>query len=116
MASLSKRVLVVDDEPALREVLKALLSHFGCSIQTAGNALEALAKVEQHQFDLVLTDLLMPGMKGDQLALEINKRHPDLPVVLLTGIKTAAIVPGVSRVLGKPFSRDELRETVFALT
>ena len=58
----------------------------------------------------------MPGMNGDELAHEIKKRRPQLPVILITGHQLDRVSPDVSRVLEKPFSRDDLIEAIGALT
>jgi CheY-like chemotaxis protein len=116
MPANKKTALVVDDEPAVRDLVHALLNHFGLEVETANCGVEALAKVDQTNFDLVITDLLMPGMKGDELAKEIKKRRPDLPVVLITGHRPEIIAPEIACVLAKPFSRQELRDAVLALT
>lgn len=116
MAGTQKWVLVVDDEPAVRDLVQALVRHIGHFAVTAESGDDALAKIEGTEFDLVFTDFLMPGMKGDQLAREIKKRRPSLPVVLLTGHKPDTISPDINLVLGKPFSRDDLRRTIAQLT
>jgi len=116
MAEKRKRVLVVDDEPAFCELVQALLRQFGFAVETAQNGIQALAKLDRLNFDLVLTDLWMPGMMGDQLAEEIKRRQPDLPVLLLTGQRPESVAPHIERVLAKPFSMAELREAVLALT
>lgn len=116
MAFEPKTVLVVDDEPSVRDLVWVLLSRMGHRVETAGNGNEALGKIEDFQFDLVFTDLSMPEMNGDQLAREIKKRRPHLPIVLLTGQKPEIISPEFSLVLTKPFSGSQLRETIDALT
>ena len=58
----------------------------------------------------------MPGMKGDELASEIKKRRPQLPVVLVTGHQPDRLTPDIARVLGKPFSRQDLCATIAAVT
>jgi len=80
------RILVVDDEKEIRELLfKALtrLSHF--RVELAEDGEEALKKIGQENFDLVLTDLKMPKMDGLQLATEISKSKPGTLTVLMTG-------------------------------
>jgi CheY-like chemotaxis protein len=116
MPEKQKRVLVVDDQEAVRELVEALLKHFGHLVETAGSGEEALGKLEHHQFDVVFTDFLMPGMNGDELAREIKKRRPHLPVVLITGHQFETVSPDISLVLEKPFSRDDLKEAMSALT
>ncbi len=111
-----KTVLVVDDETAVRDLVQALLRSLGHTARTASGGPEALDLIQSHSFDLVLTDLAMPGMNGEQLAHEIKKQLPAVPVVLITGLTPANVCPEIARVLGKPFSRDQLRQTIADLT
>src|SRR5262249_47659326 len=78
-------ILVVDDEPMIREVMTAFLEADGHRVQTAVHGRDCLAKLHAAAFDLVIIDRAMPGMNGDKLALAIKQRAPHLPVVLLTG-------------------------------
>jgi CheY-like chemotaxis protein len=112
-----RRILVVDDEPQMREALKLALSADGHQVITAGSGPEALDHLSQNDFDLVITDYSMPHMKGDKLATEIKREKPDLPVVMitaymetLTGNKTP--LPGVDALVSKPFRLLHLRETI----
>lgn len=116
MTEKQKRVLVVDDQEPVRDLVQALLKHFGHVVETAGSAYEALEKLDASHFDLVFTDFLMPGMNGDELALEIKKRRPHVPIVLITGQQLSRVSPAISLVLEKPFSRDDLRDAICALT
>ena len=111
-----KRVLVVDDELSVRELLTTLLERLGHTSETACNAVEALVKVENTEFDLILSDLNMPGMKGDELAREIKRRKKGTPVVLITGSQSQNVSPDFDRVLLKPFAMQELRETLASLS
>jgi signal transduction histidine kinase len=108
------RILVVDDEKEIRELLlKALtrLSHF--RVELAEDGEEALKKIEQENFDLVLTDLKMPKMDGLQLVAEIAKSKPDILTVLMTGHGTIdsaleAMKEGASDYLMKPLNLEEM--------
>lgn len=83
---MGNRVLVVDDEKEIREVLfKALTRIAGFHVEVAENADEALQKIQKERFDLVLTDLKMPGKDGLQLLSEISKTDPDILTVMMTG-------------------------------
>ena len=116
MVEKRKSVLVVDDEVAVRDLVQAILRHVGHLVETAAGGTEALTKIDALQFDLVFTDLIMPGMKGDELAREIKKRKPNLPIVLLTGHTPDVVSADFSMVMGKPFTRDQLCQTISALT
>lgn len=80
-----ERVLLIDDESELLEVLRDTLSTLGYVVTTANSGKEALATLGKAEVDLVITDQIMPGMLGTDLATEIKKRWPFLPIVLCTG-------------------------------
>ena len=107
-----KRILVVDDDAGVRTSVELLLKRLGHSVETAADGTAALAKMSTAAFDLVVTDLEMPGIKGDQLAREVKKRQPALPVVMLTGTIEVSRVPGVDLIVFKPFSLDDLRSAL----
>ena len=113
----SLRVLVVEDEPMVREVVTAYLEEDGHRVVTAENGVEGLEQFGKGEFDIVLTDRAMPKMNGDQLAVEIKARRPDMPVVLLTGfgdlMEGGGESPsGVDVVVGKPFTFNTLRNGI----
>jgi two-component system, cell cycle sensor histidine kinase and response regulator CckA len=83
MRNAHPRVLVVDDDPAARDFVRFALTDMGFSVTTAASGQQALEK-EGH-FDLLLTDLMMPYMTGDELARQMRRRHPDLKVLYVTG-------------------------------
>ena len=111
-----KRVLVVDDELPVRELLGNMLTHLGHSWEAACNVTEALSKIESTEFDLVLTDLNMPGTNGVELAREIKRRNPETPVILMTGSQLQNPSPDIDDVLRKPFSAQQLRELIASFT
>jgi PAS domain S-box-containing protein len=113
----SLNILVVDDEPLVRQVLFAYLTGDGHRVETANDGREALTKFGRGDFDLVLTDKSMPQMTGDALAVAIKQVAPKKPVVLVTGfgeiMKASGQKPeGIDRILCKPVTRDSLRQTV----
>ena len=110
-------ILVVEDEPLVREVIEAYLREDGHLIHTASNGREGLEKYQQASYDLVLTDRAMPEVNGDVLAGEIKKLNPRQPVILLTGfgdlMSGAGEKPeGVDLVVSKPFTFSSLREAI----
>jgi CheY-like chemotaxis protein len=111
----NKRILVVDDEAMVLDAVRMTLTHYGYSVETASSGAEALEKLLSTNFDLIVTDLKMPGMTGDQLAREVKKRQPDMPVILLTGYPPERQPAEVDAILLKPFSTTDLRATVTAL-
>ncbi|HVV74221.1 MAG TPA: response regulator [Verrucomicrobiae bacterium] len=112
-----RRILVVDDEPLVLDAVKMMLSFDGHVVHTATNAVDALAMFEREKFDLVITDLLMPIMKGDALAAELKARDPKLPVVMITAyaetLQGSANAPAsVDFIISKPFLLENLREAI----
>jgi len=110
-------ILVVEDEPLVREVIEVYLHEDHHLIETANNGREGLEKYRAGTFDLVLTDRAMPEMNGDVLAAEIKKINARQPVILLTGfgdlMSGAGDKPeGVDLVVGKPFTLNSLREAI----
>lgn len=106
-------ILVVDDDPAIREGLRRILTARQYDVDTAGTAEEALVVLAEKPFDLVLTDLQMPGMDGLTLLDEIKRRSPHTPVVMITAhartdIVIQALRRGVSDFVTKPYKPDEL--------
>jgi DNA-binding NtrC family response regulator len=114
---MSKSVLLTEDDQVQREVIEDILTHSGFEVQSAASAEEALAALGEGAFDLLLTDLKMPGMDGLELLRETRKLRPDLDVVVMTAhgtIKTAvtAMKVGAADYLEKPFDKDELLHVV----
>jgi CheY-like chemotaxis protein/anti-sigma regulatory factor (Ser/Thr protein kinase) len=114
------RVLVIDDEPEVRDTLADILQAEGHQVVATSSGAEGLARFGEDGFDLVMTDLAMPAMSGWQVAEAVQARVPGLPVVLVTG--WGVEVPadqlrksGVARVLTKPFRLDSVRELLAAL-
>jgi signal transduction histidine kinase len=110
-------ILVVEDEPLVREVIEVYLREDHHIVQTASNGREGLEKYKAGTFDLVLTDRAMPEFNGDVLAAEIKKVNPHQPVILLTGfgdlMRGAGEKPeGVDLVVSKPFTLNSLREAM----
>jgi CheY-like chemotaxis protein len=112
VATLSARVLLVEDNPELASSLAASLEESGCSVTPVGSAQEAerLALAAGSGFDVVLSDIVMPGADGIALANRLRKRKPDLPVVLITGYsrEVRQAVDIDMEVLAKPCSAQEL--------
>ncbi len=108
------QILVVDDEPLVREVLCEYLNNDGHTVVTANDGREGLQKFGDQSFDLVLTDKSMPHMSGDHLAAAIKQVAPEKPVVLLTGfgemIKASGRKPpNIDIVMSKPVTLNSLR-------
>ena len=103
------KILIVDDNDCIRDFLTILLSRKGYRCESAVNGREAMDKVAQSQFDVVITDVHMPEMDGITLTRELTLRFPDLPVMIMTGqpedsLMESAIRAGAREVLEKPFA------------
>jgi len=112
------RILVVDDEEAIREIVGSMLSSAGYACKQAGSGMEALAVLNSgEEFELMLSDLMMADLDGIGLLERTKERYPDMPVVMVTAVHDisvalAAIRNGAYDYLLKPFERDQLLATV----
>jgi len=84
MAVPTKEILVVDDEPAIREGLRALLESEGYAVRTAGDGEEALRLYRDRRPDLLLLDVMMPRLNGYAVCAEVRRHDPDIPILFLT--------------------------------
>jgi CheY-like chemotaxis protein len=112
-----KHILIVDDEPFIRESIQLLLEDDGYIVEEAGSGAEALAMYAPGKFDMVFTDYCMPEMRGDQLAAAIKKQSPKQAIVMITAFPeklTCSNVPlgGVDSFICKPFDVDALRTAI----
>jgi two-component system cell cycle sensor histidine kinase/response regulator CckA len=110
-------VLVVEDDSRIRALIRQILGRPGYSVLTAGSGQEALSLLaENGQVDLILADIVMPGMSLHELLEQLRTRRPQLPVVLMSGYSTEILrgpVPDESfPLLEKPFTQEELLLTV----
>ena len=110
-------ILIVDDDFELRESLSEILSGEGFAVDTAENGNKALERVTERSFDLVLLDLVMPGLSGLDTLLLLRRQEPQLKVVLITAFSTVenaveAMRRGAVDYLTKPFKTAELLTTV----
>ena len=111
------RILIVDDQERVAEVIATALAHAGYECETCRSGASALAAVEQRGADAVVTDWKMEGMDGMELLREIRRRRPELPVILITAYGSvssavAAMREGAFDYVTKPFDNDELRATI----
>ena len=112
-------ILVVEDEPVLRELVSDILSHYQYRVLEAGSGVEALKVWDEHdgQVDLLLTDMVMPeGMTGGEVAAQLRKRKPELKVVLTSGYGAEAVGKDLSwsnmTFLAKPYLPSQLAQMV----
>jgi len=114
---IGRRILVVEDDPAVRDSIALLLRIDRHVVTEAANGREALDFVSRQPFDLVVLDFAMPGMLGGEVALKIKLSNPTLPVLMVTAHleKLNDSDKPVDAVLGKPFALDELRSAIAKL-
>ena len=114
------RILVVDDEESIRDLLRLVLTGEGYSVVTASGGEEAIGYLKAQQFDLVITDLVMPGVNGVEVLRVAKRIDPNYPVMVITGFPSVETVTqlvrlGVGDYLTKPFNIDAVRVTVAKL-
>ncbi|HET6892736.1 MAG TPA: PAS domain S-box protein [Pyrinomonadaceae bacterium] len=114
-------ILVIDDEPSVRETLADMLEILNHKVVMAESGHEALQKLAISDFDLVFTDLAMPEMDGWETAREIRKRCPEMSIVLVTGYGPGTEPPAgeghlVNGIIGKPFDFDQVSQTIAQVT
>lgn len=114
-----KHILVIDDEQIIRDTVRDVLAKYGCAVDTARDGEEATALINQQSFDLVLTDIRMPGKTGYEVFRTVREIRPHCPVIFMTGFgydPSHSIIraepEGLSAVLFKPFKVDELLKEV----
>ena len=112
-------ILVVDDELSMREFLKILLEKEGYHVTTAAEGRTAFELAEQHPFDLVISDIRMPGMTGLELLARLKQLKADIGVIMITAFASpddavAAMKNGAFDYITKPFNVDEIKSIVRA--
>ncbi len=111
-----KRILLVEDEGLVGELIGRLLAKDEHTVVEANNGAEAFSLFTKSQFDLVLTDFEIPFMKGDELATRIKQLAPEQPILMITGYgKRRGPDNPVDAVLRKPVALDQLRATMAKL-
>jgi CheY-like chemotaxis protein len=111
------RVLIIDDEEAICRVLISSFSLKGIASELATNGPDGLDKFNQEHFDIVITDMVMPGMDGTSIARQIrSSAKPDTPIIGISGTPWLLDEGDFDAVFQKPFSLNVLVDTVKALT
>ncbi len=118
IATGAERILLVDDEPALVNIGKLALESLGYEVTARTSSIEALElfKAKPHEFDLVITDMTMPSLAGDELASEIIRISPETPIILCTGYSSRitqqqAKEMGIRAFISKPVLKKDMAET-----
>lgn len=113
----AKRILVVDDQESMREMLSELLLMMGYDARAVDGGEQALQSLQKATTDLVITDLNMPGMDGIELMKRIKALYPGLPVIIITGYGTfnterQVLSSGADGYIPKPCTINRVQETV----
>jgi len=110
-------VLLLDDEPIVGRRLKPALDKIGCHVEVFENPKEAVARIDQKEFDIVVTDIRMEEMDGIQVLEHVQKKWPRTKVIIITGyakmdLAREAMGKGVFDFIAKPFRPDDLRRII----
>ena len=107
-----RRVLVVDDDSQVRQVLSRLLQSLGIDADTAPGGAQAMIKLDHGSYDALLLDLDMPGVTGLDVLLHVQRAAPTMPVLVVTGTFEAERIEGAVAVLPKPVDAPSLRDAL----
>ncbi|SDP55688.1 response regulator [Desulforhopalus singaporensis] len=110
-------ILVIDDEPRIRDACRIVLSENGFEVAVAPDGEQGLQMIQQKHYDIILVDLMMPSISGFDVLSEVRKNHPDTVVIVITGYATLehsieAMKRGAFDFIPKPFTPDQLRAVV----
>lgn len=116
---MTQTIIVIEDEEGIREYVKETLSEEGYIVQTAPDGAEGLSLIKRYNPDLVVLDLGLPNVSGEAVTLEIKKKYPQLPIIILTARDSVTDVVhgldiGADDYMTKPFAGDELTARVKA--
>jgi len=117
MAHSCEHLLIVEDDPEMRDLLRKVLEKEGYRVSVASDGAEALSLLGKTAFDLVVTDMLMPVMNGLDLLHDVHRSRPSLPVILVTAFGdwagySRAVEEGAAAFIKKPLRMSELVSTV----
>jgi CheY-like chemotaxis protein len=107
------RILVAEDDQPVQSFVCRALSHKGHGVTAVDDGLQALEALDEAEFDLLITDIVMPGLDGIGLALKVARDRPDLPVLLMTGYSAERqrahnLEELICRVITKPFTLEQI--------
>ena len=111
------RVVIADDDPAIRMILEYTLADQGYEVTSVADGAAAVATVDEVQPDVVVLDLMMPRHDGYGVLRDIRRNHPDLPVIMISGLASDGYLwrawkAGVDTFIPKPFELDQVVDTV----
>ena len=114
---MTEKLLIVEDEDTLRESLKRVLTSEGYAVDGVGSSEEALRLLEENTYDLIITDIILPGIDGIQLLKKCREKNPQVKVIIITAfasIETAveAIRSGAFDYLVKPIMHHEINDVI----
>lgn len=107
------RILIAEDDMAVQSFVARALAHRGHAVTAVGDGTQALEALDKRGFDLLITDIVMPGLDGIGLALKVARDHPDLPVLLMSGYSAERqrahnLDELICKVVSKPFSLQQI--------
>lgn len=115
--SVPRRILIADDDAAVRDVLRAILQHAGHSVEIATNGREAVDRISAGGIDLIITDLVMPEQEGIETIKQVSKEHPKVKVIAMSGAFGGDYLPiasfmGAHKTLAKPIRLQSILRAV----
>ncbi|MDA8324815.1 MAG: response regulator, partial [Nitrospiraceae bacterium] len=118
---MASRILIVDDDPVVREVLQEIIAGIGHRPEAAKDGLDGLRKASENEYDIIFTDLKMPGLGGMDFLKEVKKGNPGVSVVVITGYPTveaavSAMKEGADDFITKPFNIDSVQSIINRLS
>jgi DNA-binding NtrC family response regulator len=110
-------ILLLDDEPIVGKRLKPALAKIGCNVEVFENPKEAVSRIDEKEFDIVVTDIRMDEMDGIQVLEYVQKKWPRTKVIMITGyammsLAREAMEKGAFDFIAKPFKPDDLRQVI----
>lgn len=109
------RILIAEDDPAVQQFVARALIHDGHEVHTVDDGLQAVEELGENDYDLLITDIVMPGLDGIALALKIAKERPDMAILMMTGFaaerqRAHNLDALIHEVVAKPFSLKQICE------
>ena len=121
LKNISQKILVVDDEPSFRNIMKRVLVNDGHNVTLAEDGCEGLRQLKNKSFDIVLTDINMPNMDGWEFLKNVDILYPELTTAVITGLSSSERIPqdpslSPKKIMQKPVSIKNIRKLIKDLT